>query len=429
MPNITVSVVNKVATAQGGPVIICGNSDYTITFEFDSEWSSVTTKTARFVFTRAGAVLYTDVVFTGSSANAPVLTDISEVYIGVYAGDLRTTTPAKVPCSKSILCGTGTQADPPQSVYNQIIALINAANFASPDHKHSAADITSGALKLTRGGTGSQTDIANAPGNAIIKKLKSDTHEQLYYIKSQSGALYSTGDDESPIFGPLPIAQGGFGGTTAAQALKNIGAAPDGFGLGKVCYGYTGTFFTDASALDTLTTNGFWAYNNADTPLAEADANTKYVYGINLVYSIYNVVQIGFCCDTATKIVRQMRSGVWSSWRFENPPMAVGVEYPTTERSRAGAVVYRKRITYTNAEAFGSMGTATNLAIPHGIENFGVSLRCTAKAASYLLPHIGTSGHITGVIGVDTANINVRTLNAWSANLTWDFDVAYTKTS
>lgn len=205
--------------------------------------------------------------------------------------------------------------------------------------------------------------------------------------------------------------------------------APAGYGLGTISYGQTGTYFTDAAELDDLTVNSFWCYRNTTTPLAEADANTKFVKGMTISYGHTNVTQIGYCVYTITTIIRRCIDGEWTEWEFENTPMAAGVEYPTTERSRNGAAVYRKRVTYTNAEAFGTAGTATTVEIPHEIENFGTLVRCIAKGAGYPLPHIGSTGHMTGVLSVDATNIKLRTLNAWAANNSWDFDIAYTKTS
>lgn len=106
MPNINITVAAKIATnTTPGEVIVCGNSDYTVTFAFDSEWAAETERTARFVYYKDGLSLYQDVAFTGTTVAVPVLSNISYVLVGVYAGNLHTTTPAKVLCDRSILCG------------------------------------------------------------------------------------------------------------------------------------------------------------------------------------------------------------------------------------------------------------------------------------------------------------------------------------
>lgn len=123
--NILINVTEKVATVTGNPVIVCGNSDYTITFDFDSEWDSFESKTARFAFAQSGIRRYVDVVFTGDAVNAPALADINFVAVGVFAGDIHTTTPAIIACKKSITDQGGSIPDPTPDVYNRLLELIN----------------------------------------------------------------------------------------------------------------------------------------------------------------------------------------------------------------------------------------------------------------------------------------------------------------
>lgn len=98
MPEIGITVTNKIAQAAGKPEIVCGNSDYNISFAFDSEWSEITDKTVQLAYYKNGAFLAKEVEFTGTSVTIPALYGITEVCIGVYAGNIRTTTPARVPC-------------------------------------------------------------------------------------------------------------------------------------------------------------------------------------------------------------------------------------------------------------------------------------------------------------------------------------------
>ena len=123
MPNIQINIKDKVARADR-VIIVCDNSDYTAVFDFDDEWSAYDTKTARFAYCGK----YTDVVFTGNSCPIPVIQDTRSLTIGVYAGDLHTTTPAYVSCVPSILCGNGIPADPTPDVYNQLMELLNEEN-------------------------------------------------------------------------------------------------------------------------------------------------------------------------------------------------------------------------------------------------------------------------------------------------------------
>lgn len=137
---IKINVANKIATVLDAPFIICGNSDYIAVFNFDSEWETYETKTARFTFIRDYKERYIDVIFNGNSCSIPVLSNITEVKIGVYAGDLQTTTPAKVECKKSILCGNPIHTEPPKDVYNEILKMYQTATNEAKQAKQSAAN-------------------------------------------------------------------------------------------------------------------------------------------------------------------------------------------------------------------------------------------------------------------------------------------------
>ena len=123
MKTINVLVRDKIASVVGDIVYICGNSDYVINFDFDAEWDDYDVKTARFVHDGS----YIDVVFTGNQCAMPVIHKAYGIYVGVYAGDLRTTTPAHIPSAASILSAEGTPDEPPDDVYAQITALCNKA--------------------------------------------------------------------------------------------------------------------------------------------------------------------------------------------------------------------------------------------------------------------------------------------------------------
>lgn len=118
---IKISVNNKIATLQDNVLIINGNSDYVIKFDFDAEWDAYETKTARFVTARG----YTDVVFSGDEVALPVITDAISVRVGVYAGNLHTTTPAVIFCRRCITDGSGSPVEPTPDVYAQLMALLN----------------------------------------------------------------------------------------------------------------------------------------------------------------------------------------------------------------------------------------------------------------------------------------------------------------
>ena len=119
---IQINVQNKIArvtTPQA--LIVCGNSDYMLSFSFDEEWAEYRVKTARFTYNGG----YTDVVFDGEQCAVPILKNTDVVFVGVYAGDLHTTTAAVIYCEKSILCRGGTPQPQSQDVYTQLMEMIN----------------------------------------------------------------------------------------------------------------------------------------------------------------------------------------------------------------------------------------------------------------------------------------------------------------
>lgn len=118
---INIAVKNKYAQLISGEYI-CGNSDFTVVFDFDEEWADLITKTARFI-TDAGETV--DVLFDGDTCGVPVLLKAHKIFVGVYAGDLKTSTPAYVPARKSILCDAGTPRPQTPDIYAQIVSDID----------------------------------------------------------------------------------------------------------------------------------------------------------------------------------------------------------------------------------------------------------------------------------------------------------------
>jgi hypothetical protein len=121
MARIEISVQNRVAWQTNSTDYICGNSDFEVGFIFDKEWDEFETKTARFI--HGGE--HTDIVFTGNECKVPKILNVKRMEVGVFAGNLYTTTPAFVHCRKSILCESGAPADPTPDVYAQVMERLN----------------------------------------------------------------------------------------------------------------------------------------------------------------------------------------------------------------------------------------------------------------------------------------------------------------
>lgn len=134
--NILVGVAKRVATPPSDAVIVCGNSDYTLTFDFDAEWSAETVKIARYVWFSKNKAHSEEITFKGNTVAVPILSNTNAVYVGVYAGNLRTTTPAKIVCEPSILCyGQDANTNPSDMalIKGQIAELVKALKDISVD--------------------------------------------------------------------------------------------------------------------------------------------------------------------------------------------------------------------------------------------------------------------------------------------------------
>ena len=117
---INVTVRDKIAQGDGTR-IVCGNSDYIVRFDLDAEWEQFITRTMIVVNSDK---TYREYVFTGDTVALPVINNQNGISIGLYAGDLHTTTSASFDCIKSARCGLGVHEEPNEDVYNQLVQLV-----------------------------------------------------------------------------------------------------------------------------------------------------------------------------------------------------------------------------------------------------------------------------------------------------------------
>lgn len=147
MPIIEIEVKNKIAHSPADS-IVCGNSDFQIKFTFDEEWNAYEPKTARFVYNG----IQQDVVFNGDVCDVPIISGANVCAVGVFAGDLHTTTPALVSCLKSILCAGGLPADPKDDIYIKIIEMVSDINEKATAAEAAAAAAEDAAKKAAASG-------------------------------------------------------------------------------------------------------------------------------------------------------------------------------------------------------------------------------------------------------------------------------------
>lgn len=129
MKTFEISVKDKIAVLTNREMYVCGNSDFVVDFSFDAEWDAYDTKTARFAYKGT----YQDQVFQGTECPVPIIHDTQIIMVGVFAGNLHTTTAACISARRSILSGSGVPADPAPDVYAQIMELIQGLGDPDPE--------------------------------------------------------------------------------------------------------------------------------------------------------------------------------------------------------------------------------------------------------------------------------------------------------
>ncbi len=118
--DINIKVKDKTAVGDE-TLIVCGNSDYAVNFELDAEWDAYEKKTMRIGY-RNGK--YKDVEFEGSSCALPAIHKRPWIAIGLYAGQLHTTTPAFFRCAECITDRDDEPIDKPEVSPYKVLTII-----------------------------------------------------------------------------------------------------------------------------------------------------------------------------------------------------------------------------------------------------------------------------------------------------------------
>ena len=110
MPELTIKIRNKHPIYEH-EAIVCGNSDYVVRWDLDEEWAEYAVKTMRVVYLDGTTH---DVVFTGDTVAMPIITVPGAILVGIYAGDMHSTTSAVWTAQSSIYTKGGTPVPPPR---------------------------------------------------------------------------------------------------------------------------------------------------------------------------------------------------------------------------------------------------------------------------------------------------------------------------
>lgn len=232
MKKIDVTIRNKVATVADRNKYICGNSDFILNFDFDEEWAEFECKTARFVYNDT----YTDVVFVGNQCGVPVISNTNVFFVGVYAGDIRTTTPALIEANKSILCGTNPPAQPAPDVYSQMVELFNAGLDESLKNANAAQNARAAAETARGEAVAASTESAVAASQSESSAQNAKASEESAKAAEQNAAKSAEEAKEAAnkaggvqsVNGKTPDENGNIEIEVGEGSVKTVnGVAPD----------------------------------------------------------------------------------------------------------------------------------------------------------------------------------------------------------
>ena len=214
-----------------------------------------------------------------------------------------------------------------------------------------------------------------------------------------------------------------------AQAQGNIGAAPDGYGLGAAA-----VTLTASDDLDNVSGNGWYSWGSsipANTPTL-INAESSPVWCSMLVINSTQIVCSGN--DRNNVAMRTKNNAGWTPWEYVNPALKPNVSYRTTERylgNYCTRLVGTDGIEYWSSPAmpyWHSAGKAIAYEIAAG-ENITVPL---SSNRTYFLACCDNVRK--GLVAVQTAGNSVFaitpiiTLDSWSVTLGTGLTVIVTET-
>lgn len=386
MPTIHINVKNRVATANGDSRIINGNSDYNIEFDFDSEWSDLNNKIGIFAYNDAAAHkwAYQTVLFSGNTCTVPILRDIHCVYVGVTAGNVRVTTPAKVQCRLSISDYADTEEPPSADIWGQILAKL--------DELQTEID------EIKAGGVGGTPDWAqNDPNGAGYIKNRCGGYDDVQTKESELLSLNCPADKhtaedfaDSSFF---PPSAGDIISVTVDGSTKEYTLSKGTFG-GKSVLWFGTQNPSSITDIDAFLTSDKWF---GEFEIFESDIYIGVSYGsLAEIYGKTVGLKQRRVSVTPVKINRRY---------LDVPDWAKADSKPTYTASDVGAVPTDSVTTAVNAES-------TNENVP------------TAKAVYDALQDIGTpsgtdiSLNVTGATVGQT--IKVKTVDADGKPTAWE---------
>ena len=124
---IVITVSEKIARVRGNPVIVCGNSGYTLRVRTDSEWDALPDIRVLLTWMCGGRAVCVTVPLNDGRCELPAVHGACEVYISLYAGNVHTSVPAVIPCEPCVTDLPGSVMQPPADFYHILTEAMNRA--------------------------------------------------------------------------------------------------------------------------------------------------------------------------------------------------------------------------------------------------------------------------------------------------------------
>ena len=204
------------------------------------------------------------------------------------------------------------------------------------------------------------------------------------------------------------------------QARGNINAAPGGFGLGEE---RAHEVILDCN---TAKLSGLYIMSSATVNYPSLIRNGKYSLLRVSARTSNEILQEVFCVGISGQYdfnaVRSYgNSGEWSEWEYINPPMALGVEYRTTERHLGKPV-------YVKAVDFGALPNATTKTVTWAASGEVLAVLSVEATSSQGSP-VGLGASLSGTeLTATKTTLYVKSSGNYSSD-TAVFRLKYTKTT
>lgn len=174
---IVIKVTDKVPELVSGPeYVVCDNSDYTVIWQLDEEWAQLEHRTMQVNY-KDGT--YERVLFTGSSCTLPAIPVSGAVHVGLIAGDIHTTRPARLLAVRSATTDSGEERDPMPNGYTQAIEALDGkldkSQGAENAGKALVVDAEGNVVPGEAGGSDLSLGITSAAVGQLVKITEVDT--------------------------------------------------------------------------------------------------------------------------------------------------------------------------------------------------------------------------------------------------------------